>query len=183
MEEHLPTGWGNWAEISLALLTGFTVFGEVFRRYLNGRITTHTAAIDRKIDSAKSDLSSKLTTTAAQAENKVTAASTELHKKLARERSELEGIIARERAELDEEMSDLRNDLSDKIRAEGAAVGEGLAAIREHSRQIELWVRDNLTRDVDFKLAMAEQKTSMSDVSMKLDRLVERLLDKTSGKD
>lgn len=179
MEEHLPTGWGNWAEISLVLLTGFTIFGGVFGRYLNDRITKHTAKLNTELNTAKLELNNKVATAETSAENKVTAAAADLHKKLARERTELEGRIARERAELDEEMADLRKDLSEKIRAEGAAVGEGLAAIREHSRQIELWVRDNLTRDVDFKLAMAEQKTSMSDVNTKLERLIDRLFDKS----
>lgn len=178
MGEHLPTGWGNWAEISLALLTGFTVFGEVFRRYLNGRITTHTAAVDRKLDIAKSDLAGKVVAAVTAAENKVATASTELSRKLAKERAELEGRIASERAELDAEIYELRSDLSEKIAREGRAVGEGIAAIREHTKQIELWVRDNLTRDTDFKAAMSHSNASMGSLNDKLDRLINRLLDK-----
>ncbi len=66
-------------------------------------------------------------------------------------------------------------DLHDRIERIAHDTGETVAALRQHSTQIELYMRDNFVREPAFASARKEIKDSQASMEKKLDDIRDRL--------
>lgn len=157
----------NWAEMAVAILTGFGLFGGAFMTYLNGKVRDNREAVNKEVKTQRAQIDTKIE----------------------QQRREIEAQMVKHRSEMEETASAERGRLFEKVTAESRAVGDSLNAIRTHVSQVELWIRDNRVGKEEFKTTIDQMNRnfetlrdgvqhSVGETNAKIDRLRDTITDK-----